>query len=99
MLFGASGLVSAQSATRSQATFRVLAFYTDKGEPAHIDFARQALSFFADLARKDNFEFQSTTRWEDLNAENLKNFQVILWLNDFAQTAKQRKAFDECAGR
>lgn len=94
MLLGASGFVSAQSIPRPQASFRVLAFYTDKGEPDHIDFARQALSFFADLARKDDFEFQSTTRWESLNSENLKNFQVILWLNDFAQTAEQRKAFE-----
>lgn len=95
MLLGASGLVSAQAAPRRQASFRVLAFYTGKGEPDHIDFARQALSFFADLAKKDNFEFQSTTRWEDLNAENLKNFQVVLWLNDFAQTAEQRKVFED----
>jgi uncharacterized protein len=89
------GFLSAQAAPQRQAPFRVLAFYTDKGEPDHIDFARQALSFFADLSRKDNFEFQSTTRWEDLNAENLKNFQVVVWLNDFAQTAEQRKAFED----
>jgi type 1 glutamine amidotransferase len=91
----ASGLVSAQAVPQRQAAFHVLAFYTDKGEPDHIDFAKQGLSFFADLARKDNFEFQSTTRWKDLNAENLKNFQLILWLNDFAQTAEQRKAFED----
>lgn len=94
MLLTSSQLVMAQAAPQRQASFRVLAFYTDKGEPDHIDFARQALSFFADLSRKDNFEFQSTTRWEDLNAENLKYFQVVLWLNDFAQTAEQRKAFE-----
>ncbi len=95
MLLGASGFVSGHAAPRRQASFRVLAFYTDKGEPDHIDFARQALSFFTGLARKNNFEFQSTKRWGDLNAENLKNFQVILWLNDFAQTAEQRKAFED----
>ena len=89
------GFLSAQAAPRRPASFRVLAFYTDKGEPDHIDFAKQALSFFANLSRKNNFEFQSTTRWEDLNAANLKNFQVILWLNDFAQTAEQRKVFED----
>jgi type 1 glutamine amidotransferase len=89
------GFLSAHAAPQRQAPFRVLAFYTDKGEPDHIDFARQALSFFTELSRKDNFEFQWTTRWEDLNAKNLKNFQVILWLNDFAQTAEQRKAFED----
>lgn len=29
-----------------------------------------------------------------MNAENLKKFQVILWLNDFAHTAEQRAAFE-----
>lgn len=78
-----------------QAPYRVLAFYTDNGEPDHIDFAKQALAFFGNLAKQNNFEFQSTTRWEDLNPENLKKFQLILWLNDFAHSAEQRKAFED----
>jgi type 1 glutamine amidotransferase len=77
-----------------QPSFHVLAFYTDKGEPDHIDFAKQALPFFTTLATKDNFAFQSTIRWEDLNAENLKNIQVVLWLNDFPHTPEQRKVFE-----
>src|SRR6266404_2331019 len=52
-----------------QPSFRVLAFYTDKGEPDHIDFAKQALAFYAELAKKDDFAFESTTHWEDLNAD------------------------------
>jgi type 1 glutamine amidotransferase len=90
MLFPVDGMAPPQAVS-----FRVLAFYTDKGEQDHIDFAKQALPFFEGLARKDNFEFQATTRWEDLNAENLKNFQVILWLNDFTHTAEQRKVFED----
>jgi len=78
-----------------QPTFRVLAFYTDKGEPDHIAFADQALPFFAELAKKNNFYFESTTRWEDLNAEKLKGFQLVLWLNDFPTKAEPRVAFQE----
>ena len=77
-----------------QPTFRVLAFYTDKGEPDHIAFADQALPFFAELAKKNNFYFESTTRWEDLNAEKLKGFQLVLWLNDFPTKAEPRAAFE-----
>jgi type 1 glutamine amidotransferase len=89
------GFFLSAAAPPQLAPFRVLAFYTDKGEPDHIDFARQALVFFGDLARKNNFEFQATTRWADLNTENLKRFQLILWLNDFAHTAEQRKTFED----
>jgi type 1 glutamine amidotransferase len=95
LLLGSIAFLSTGAAPPQPVAFRVLAFYTDKGEPDHIDFAKQALPFFAELAKKDNFEFRSTTRWEDLNAENLKHFQLVLWLNDFAHTAEQRKAFED----
>ena len=89
------GLSVSRGFSERQAPYHVLAFYTDQGEPDHIDFARQALGFFGNFAKQNNFQFQSTTRWEDLNAENLKKFQLILWLNDFAHTPEQRKAFED----
>jgi type 1 glutamine amidotransferase len=78
-----------------QPALRVLAFYTAKGEPDHIAFAEQALPFFAELAKRNNFYFESTTRWEDLNATKLKGFQLVLWINDFPVKAEQRAAFQE----
>jgi type 1 glutamine amidotransferase len=95
LLASSIAFLSTGAAPQQQASFRVLAFYTDKGEPDHIDFAKQAISFFAGLAKKDHFAFESTTRWEDLNTENLKNFQLILWLNESPQRAEQRRAFEE----
>ncbi len=77
-----------------QNSFHVLAFYTDEGEPDHIDFAKLALSFFTELAKKNDFHFESTTHWEDLNAEKLKNIQLVLWINDFPKTTEQRAAFE-----
>jgi type 1 glutamine amidotransferase len=74
--------------------FQVLAFYTDKGEPDHIDFAKQALSFFAGLAKKNDFQFEATVHWEDLNTEKLKNIQLVIWLNDFPKTTEERTAFE-----
>src|SRR5258706_2281337 len=78
-----------------QPSFRVLAFYTAKGEPDHTAFAEQALPFFAELAKKKHFYFESTTQWEDLNAEKLKGFQLVLWINDFPTKAEQRAAFQD----
>jgi uncharacterized protein len=77
------------------APFRVLAFYADKGEQDHIDFALQAIRFYGDLAKKNNFSLDSTTNWNDMNAEKLKDIQVVLWLNDFPHTPEQRKAFED----
>ncbi len=77
------------------APFHTLAFYTTKGEQDHIDFALQALHFYGDLAKKDNFSLASTTDWNDLSADKLKDIQLVIWLNDFPHTPEQRKAFED----
>jgi uncharacterized protein len=75
--------------------FHSVAFYTTKGEQDHIDFALQALRFYGDLAKKANFSLTSTTDWNDMSAEKLKNIQLVIWLNDFPHTPEQRKAFED----
>ena len=74
--------------------FRVLAFYADKGEPDHIQFANEARAHFSQLAAKENFEFSSTTNWDELNAATLNSVQLVVWLNDFPHNATQRSAFE-----
>src|SRR5260370_6214760 len=95
LLLGAAAVLLPSVSLAQQASFRVLAFFTAKGEPDHIAFAEQALPFFAELAKRNNFHFESTTRWEDLNAEKLKDFQLVLWINDFPTKAEQRTAFQD----
>lgn len=75
--------------------FRVLAFYTDKGELDHIMFANDALKFFNEQAKAKNFQFEATTNWEDCNPANLKSAQLVVWLNDFPHKAEQRAAFEQ----
>jgi len=74
--------------------FRVLAFYNMKVEPDHIAFAQNAIGFFKGLGTKDKFEFTATTDWNRLNDEELKNVDVVVWLNDFPQTAEQKATFE-----
>jgi type 1 glutamine amidotransferase len=93
ILVGAATVLSAALTLAQPASFRVLAFYAAQGEPDHLAFAEQALPFFTELAKKDNFYFESTTRWDDLNAEKLKDFQLVLWLNESPKEAQQRAAF------
>ena len=80
------------------ASLHVLAFYSTDVERDHVDFALQALKFFADGAKRDNFQFESTTNWDDLNPQRLKGVQIVLWLNDSAHTARQRAAFEQYMG-
>jgi type 1 glutamine amidotransferase len=82
------------SGSQQKPAFHVLAFYTDKGEPDHIEYAKQAKAFYSDLAKKHNFSFEATTHWEDLNSEKLKNIQIVMWINDFPQKPEQRAAFE-----
>jgi type 1 glutamine amidotransferase len=89
-LIASPAMVSAESAP-----LHVLAFYSTNVERDHVDFALQALKFFADAAKRDNFEFKSTTNWDDLNPETLKSVQIVMWLNDSAHTAGQRAAVEQ----
>jgi uncharacterized protein len=75
--------------------FHALAFYTTQGEQDHIDFALGALRFYGDLAKKGNFTLASTTNWDDMSADKLKDVQLVIWLNDFPHTPEQRKTFED----
>jgi YVTN family beta-propeller protein len=78
-----------------QSSFKVLAFYSTKVEPDHVLFAEGALKFFSGLAAKNNFTFDSTSNWDDMNDFNLGKYQVVVWLNDEPSKAGQRRAFQQ----
>ena len=76
-------------------TFHVLAFHSMHVEQDHMDFAAQAMPFFEEMAKRDHFDFKTTTNWDDLNPATLKQYQVILWLDDAPSTPAQRTAFQD----
>lgn len=78
-----------------QTSFKVLAFYSTKVEPDHVLFAEGALKFFSALSAKNNFTFDSTSNWHDMNDLNLGKYQVVVWLNDAPSKAEQRRAFQK----
>jgi YVTN family beta-propeller protein len=80
-----------------QPRFKVLAFYSTNVEPDHVQFAEDALKFFAALASEDNFAFDVTSDWGKLNAATLKNYDMVVWLNDSPQNSEQRAAFERFA--
>jgi uncharacterized protein len=76
------------------ARFKALAFYSETTEPDHVQFARDAVKFFAACAASDHFTFDATTKWEDLNDERLKDYQLVIWLNESPAKPEQRGAFE-----
>jgi uncharacterized protein len=77
-----------------QTRFKVLVFYSATTELDHVLFGRDALTFLKERAAADHFTFQVTTKWEDLNDENLKTCQLVVWLNESPTKPEQRRAFE-----
>jgi len=86
-------LCSAIPCGAQQPRFKVLAFYSKNVEPDHVQFAEGALKFFAASAASDNFTFDSTTDWEQMNDGYLKTYQVVVWLNNSPTSEEQRRSF------
>ncbi|MEO6328188.1 MAG: ThuA domain-containing protein [Ginsengibacter sp.] len=75
------------------AKFKVIAFYTAKNDEAHITFVHEANKWFPKMAARYNFIYDSTNNWNNLNAEFLYQYQVILFLDTRPDDAEQRNAF------
>jgi uncharacterized protein len=73
---------------------KVLILYSLNVENDHVLFALDALRFFADLGRKNNLDVQATTNAAELNEENLKQYKLLIWLNDFPHNQAEREAFE-----
>lgn len=75
--------------------FRVIAFYTAKNDQAHISFIHEAHKWFSAVAAKYKFTYDSTNNWDNLNAEFLSPYQVVLFLDTRPETPAQREAFQK----
>lgn len=86
-------ILTATSLSGQFPRFRALAFYSEDVEPAHVEFARAALTFFQDLTIGDGFVLDITDNMDDLVRKDLSLYSVILMLNDFPHSEEQREAF------
>lgn len=75
--------------------FRVIAFYTGKNDRAHISFVHEANKWFPKIAAENNFSYDSTNNWNNLNTEFLSKYQVVLFLDTRPETPEQRIAFQK----
>ena len=75
--------------------FKVVAFYTAKNDKAHISFVHEANRWFAEIASRYNFTYDSTNNWNNMNTEFLSKYQVVIFLDTRPDSAAQRTAFRE----
>jgi type 1 glutamine amidotransferase len=73
--------------------FRALAFFSREVEPAHLEFALDAIRFFDDLTIGDGFVLDTTSNMDDLLSGKLEEYSVLLMLNVAPGTAAQRESF------
>lgn len=88
-------LLSGLSVSAQFPRFKVLAFYSEHVESAHVEFAQEAIHFFQELTIGNGFVFDTTSNMADLNAKKLKEYSVVMMLNDFPHSEKQKQAFRE----
>ena len=92
VLFCTYGLLSAAEKKKGH-EFRVIAFYTGKNDAAHISFVHEANRWFARVAEKYNFSYDSTNNWDNMNDNFLAAYQVVVFLDTRPDSAYQRQAF------
>ena len=77
------------------AEFHVLAFgYTEGGDTAHSDFAREANEFFPKKGQELGFVYDvAGNDYSLLNDETLANYELVIFLNDRPHVEEQKEAF------
>ncbi len=73
--------------------FSVIAFRTGGHDQAHISFAGEADRWLSGMACEYGFKYHSTGNWDDLNADTLEKYDVVIFLDSRPDFFSQRDAF------
>ena len=92
----AAGLITLPAAAQKNSQqFKVIAFYTERNDLAHISFVHEANKWFPKMAMQFNFTYDSTNDWTKLNIAFLSNYRVVLFLDTRPEAPDQRAAFKQ----
>jgi hypothetical protein len=98
LIFAFCGLCCWLQAVQAQTDtpkFKVIAFYTARDDKAHVSFVHEANPWFAKMAEKYHFQYDSTKNWDNLNPEFLKQYKVVVFLDTRPEKPAQRAAFQK----
>lgn len=91
LLLAYVGVVKSQPS--SNPAFRVVSYFTARHDPAHISFVTEANKWFSKKAIENNFRYDTTSNWNNLNAEFLADVAVVIFLDTRPEHPEQRMAF------
>ncbi|HSH20210.1 MAG TPA: hypothetical protein VLA03_07140, partial [Draconibacterium sp.] len=62
-------------------SFKVIAFYTAKSDQGHISFGNEANNWFSKLSKKRQFNYDSTSDWNNMNSQFLSEYDVVIFID------------------
>jgi hypothetical protein len=83
------------SQTASSCTFKAAAFFTAQNDLAHISFVQEANKWLSTAALKHGFCYDTTSNWDNLNSDFLKQYQLVIFLDSRPEKIDQRNAFEQ----
>tara|TARA_R110000868_G_scaffold37111_15_gene131699 strand:+ start:24476 stop:25306 length:831 start_codon:yes stop_codon:yes gene_type:complete len=75
--------------------FSVIAFYSGENDLAHISFIDEAHRWFTKIGEIQNFSYDSTNDWKNLNIDFLSTYDIVLFLDIRPEDPSQREAFEK----
>lgn len=71
----------------------IVAFFTGREDLAHISFVQEAIPYFKAVAKQNNYSFDTTSNWNNLNADYLQSCDLVIFLDTRPDDSAQRIAF------
>lgn len=71
--------------------FKALIYYSDTAEPAHVEFANQAIDYFTRLSWGEGYILHTATSLAGFTPDSLATYSVILDINILPQTPGERE--------
>lgn len=75
--------------------FKALLIYSDQAEPAHVEFARDAIEFFHRLTYGEGWIMDVDTSFEKYDYDRLREYNTLIVINTMPATGEQRSAFEK----
>lgn len=93
-------VMSAQDASypanyAKQPRFKALLVYSDTAEPAHVEFANDAIDFFKRLTVGDGWILDVSNTFAGYDYERLKEYNTLIVINISPAPGAEREAFEE----
>jgi len=82
-------------AQKSKPSFKVIAFFTGINDQAHVSFVHEANKWFPKMGAKNNFSYDTTSDWNNMNDTFLLKYQMVLFLDTRPDKPSQRAAFEK----